>query len=56
MPRYRKSSAEKAKNTPMSLTPKHLNMLQDLEKHFRMGRSKVVQHLIEREYDKLKKV
>ena len=53
MGKLKLSDAKKARPIPISLKPKHLLMLADLENYQRNNRSRIIQMLIEREYNKM---
>ena len=42
---------KKSRPLPISLKPKHIQMLAELEKYMRKNRSRIIQILVEREYE-----
>jgi len=52
MSKFRVSEGRKTKPVPISLRPKHIAMLDDLEKQLRKNRSALIQDLIEAAYEK----
>ena len=52
MSKFKVSEERKTKPVPISLRPKHVAMLDDLEKQLRKNRSALIQDLIEAAYEK----
>ena len=54
MGRGRIKDSNKAKSVPLSLKPKHVEMLEELEKRKKINRSKIIQRLIVTAYREFK--
>ena len=52
MGKLKLAEGKRARPIPISLKPKHLLMLSELEKYMRRSRSRIVQMLVEQTYDK----
>lgn len=54
MGRARIQDDNKAQSVPLSLKPKHVKMLEEMEKKKKLNRSKIIQRLIIKAYRELK--
>lgn len=54
MGRARVQDDNKAQSVPLSLKPRHVEMLEEMEKKKRLNRSKIIQRLIVKAYRELK--
>lgn len=54
MGRARVQDGNKAQSVPLSLKPRHVEMLEEMEQKKRLNRSKIIQRLIVKAYRELK--